>query len=174
MRIVKCVKKGSELKVVPVDAEGNVQFPKDLRKEGKMFAVEGLTQSGSFWKVEGQIFELNLVGGKTKAKKKEDYIQFSEMNDNEGETWNFFIPINTPGVQNLMNIIDHLNNEGEVGGSEYSYKKVSATTAKTLCEQEGSTEYMSEFNMVKMLDSIPNAICIPPLCFSSSSFLFTD
>jgi hypothetical protein len=93
MKIVKCVKKGSELKVVVLGEEGNVQFPKDIREEGKLFAVENLERSGNFWKAKGEIYELLPVGKKeqgTKSSKTNKVLEIYSDESRAGETDFFF------------------------------------------------------------------------------------
>ena len=59
--IVECYKKGSKLKVRVVssgyNSDWNVQFPRDLRQEGKRYQVESLKEAsrGGFYTVNGQI-----------------------------------------------------------------------------------------------------------------------
>lgn len=59
--IVECYKKGSKLKVRVIspgyNSDWNVQFPRDLRQEGKRYRVESLKEAsrGGFYTVNGQI-----------------------------------------------------------------------------------------------------------------------
>lgn len=60
--ILVCVKKGSKLRM-RVESDGykkdwNVQFPSNLREEGKRFLVGGLKSRGNFYSATGEIKEL--------------------------------------------------------------------------------------------------------------------
>jgi outer membrane protein assembly factor BamB len=62
--VVKCVKDGSKLKM-KVESTGyknwNVQFPKNLRKEGQLYLVDSIVPAaqGDFYRVLGNIYVLN-------------------------------------------------------------------------------------------------------------------
>lgn len=157
MKILKCVKKGSDLKVQVVGEEGFVQFPKNLRSEGKLFAVDGLKKTATHWRVEGQIYEMTPVGDTSSTKKsastatEEEFIEFTENNDNEGETWSFFAPVNIPGVTELMAVYDRYQKEDDGHMEAYSYKKVTKKTVVTLMNRKSKTDYMAEYNLVESL-----------------------
>ncbi len=64
--VLKCVKADGQLRV-KVESQGYradwyVQFPKNLRQEGKLFAVDSLQESsqGGFYRVLGEIYQLSL------------------------------------------------------------------------------------------------------------------
>ncbi|MBC8112730.1 MAG: PQQ-like beta-propeller repeat protein, partial [Verrucomicrobia bacterium] len=63
--ILKCVKDGSKLRV-KVESNGYkadwfVQFPNNLRQEGKFYAVDKIEEAqGGFYRVLGDIFELTM------------------------------------------------------------------------------------------------------------------
>jgi hypothetical protein len=64
--VLKCVKTEGKLRV-QVESQGYkpgwfVQFPRNLRQEGKLYAVDGLQEAaqGGFYRVEGEIYELSL------------------------------------------------------------------------------------------------------------------
>lgn len=62
--VLKCVKEGSKLKI-KVESPGykdwNVQFPKNIRKEGQRYLVESIEPAGNgdFYRVLGDIFLMN-------------------------------------------------------------------------------------------------------------------
>jgi len=65
--LVECVKEGSKLRIRPVTApyhlDWNVQFPRDIRKDGARYFVDQLVESvsGDFYRAKGEIHELATV-----------------------------------------------------------------------------------------------------------------
>lgn len=63
--LLKCTKEGGKLRVRPIspgyEASWNVQFPKNLRKEGTTYLVDEIRESGQggFYRVFGDIFTKN-------------------------------------------------------------------------------------------------------------------
>ena len=64
--VLKCVRADGKLRV-RVESQGYhagwfVQFPNNLRQEGKLYAVDGLQEAslGGFYRVSGEIYELSL------------------------------------------------------------------------------------------------------------------
>lgn len=156
MHIVTCVRVGKEIKVKVEGSNKYVQFPKDLREEGKSFVVDSLKDMKTHYSVVGQIYEMRAIGGKslnksTKEDLSESYIEFREANDHEGETWLFFVKKSNPQVQNLMALFDRYKNVNDDGA--FSYREISEKEVKTLCKREGSSGYFSEFNLVKEIKS---------------------
>jgi hypothetical protein len=164
MKIVKCVKKGSEIKVAVVGEEGFVQFPKDIRVEGKMFAVEELEKKGSFWKAKGAIYELVPVGSPSKSKtqpvqakeSKNDYYEFVETNDHEGEEWSFFIKKDLPLVKEFLEAVASFKKLTEYGDSydPDSFKlnkSISKEKIEVLMKRKSKSTYMNDYNLVKKI-----------------------
>jgi hypothetical protein len=62
--VLKCVKENSKLRVKVLSAgyhaDWNVQFPKDLRKEGESYVVKEVVESqgGGFYRIVGDIQQL--------------------------------------------------------------------------------------------------------------------
>lgn len=93
MKIVRCVKVKSEIKVSVDGEDGFVQFPKDIRIEGKVFAVEDLVWKGKFWTVTGEIFDLTPLNKKSSTPSKHSSNKkkmFYYYDDRVGETQFFF------------------------------------------------------------------------------------
>jgi predicted DNA-binding WGR domain protein len=64
--VLKCVKANGKLRV-KVESQGYqpgwfVQFPANLRQEGKLYAVDGLQEAtqGGFYRISGEIYQLSL------------------------------------------------------------------------------------------------------------------
>jgi hypothetical protein len=145
MKLVKCVKKGSELKVEVLEGKGNVQFPKDIREDGKVFAVENLEKQGNFWKAKGSIFELIPVGTKSKKSGTKKIMEIYSDEERAGET-DFFFEGNI-----LIGIID--GNDGNYR-SEYmnclfEHFGVEVKHIKKLSKEQESVfvKYCNEYNI---------------------------
>lgn len=155
MKLVKCIKKGSDLKVIVVDDEesGFVQFPKDIREENKIFAVDGLVKIKNYWKTTGNIYELTEISSSSnKNLKEQEYIEVIETNDNEGEQWSFFIKKDDKNVPFLLKLIDKYKELDEDTMGEFDYRDISSKDMNILLKRKSKTTYMDEFNLVKEID----------------------
>lgn len=83
------------------------------------------------------------------------YAKFTEINDWEGETWNFYIPIK--GNEKAMDLIDALID----GREEYFLRRGKAFTEQeidALCARESSTSYMNKHNKVSKILELPESV----------------
>ncbi len=89
MELVQVVKENNKLRVRPIDpkkSEYNVRFPKDLRKEGKIFAVDSLEWVHNCWTAKGDIIE---VVKKQVKKVKPEIPTWSIEVEYQDENWEF-------------------------------------------------------------------------------------
>lgn len=147
MKIVKCVKIKSELRVMVEGETGFVKFPKALREEGKRFAVDSLKKNGTHWEVVGEIFELTPVIPKKQLPEK-TFVKFQEYNDHEGETWYFIAPKDMPGVSEVISIIQKYKKLDQDEINAYDWEEITQEEANLLIKQKGSCNYFDEFNKV--------------------------
>lgn len=82
-----------------------------------------------------------------------DYLRFTEENDWEGETWNFYIPIenNEAALSHLRTLIEG-QNQYELGTEPFSKK-----TVKTL-DRNSRVEYMALENRLSGILLLPDRI----------------
>lgn len=82
--LVECVKEGGRLRIRPVSQgyhpHWNVQFPRDIRKEGCIYVVDELleTVSGGFYRVKGDVKMLSTATDKFKVI---DVTKDAQLND---------------------------------------------------------------------------------------------
>lgn len=82
------------------------------------------------------------------------YMMFTENNEWEGETWNFFIPIegNEAVIEKIRKLIRG-NSAYELGEPVWTQSEV-----EKLLRKPSRTDYINEFNLVSAVNDLPDTI----------------
>lgn len=82
---------------------------------------------------------------------KNDFMEFTEFNDNEGETWSFFISKKDPHIKSLIKIVELYKKLDNNENDSYNIKEISGKEVDTLLKRKSKTYYFNEYNLVKRI-----------------------
>ncbi len=115
-----------------------------------------LTENEPKWKLNQPIDFTEMVQISLSKVANKSYMRFTEQNEWEGETWNFYIPVegNEKELKKLKKLVDEIEAREQNGQYTMGEKLYDEKTVDVLCENsEGG--YMSVHNKLKGLLKLP-------------------